>query len=386
MVKTTMGRTSRPYEEVAARCPSMRDEAATGPERNDDAGRTLNGSPASGVHELFQAAELERMGLLPASGAAHVGTLFVGDGLHASGWYHAWAGDGFTVVTCDFTILVDTLFSIDTRRYLTVRGSAPAAGACSKHAATPNNAVAIAYIETREGWVSTPVLAGTRFTYTEVEYFDEALRAAFARLGWESVKEISSLLANMHGNVGWAPGVLLSLEKIGHADPTGSGTPLIYEGAAKLLLGSLVQTAATVLPADRRARTGILAAIELAGTHLREGASQEEAAAAAGMGLTTFKRLFRQTTGSSWAAYLAMRRMREARLLLACGVTVEHAARAVGYRSATSFSAAFARSCGMSPSRWRDANRMDVARVSDVAGCDTSSMRMKTVRAPSERR
>lgn len=114
MVKTTMGRTSRPYEEVAARCPSMRDEAATGPERNDDAGRTLNGSPASGVHELFQAAELERMGLLPASSAAHVGTLFVGDGLHASGWYHAWAGDGFTVVTCDFTILVD-MFSASTR-------------------------------------------------------------------------------------------------------------------------------------------------------------------------------------------------------------------------------------------------------------------------------
>lgn len=384
MVKTTMGRTSRPYEEVAARCPSMRDEAATGPEQSDDAGRTLNGSPASGVHELFQAAELERMGLLPASGAAHVGTLFVGDGLHASGWYHAWDGDGFTVVTCDFTILVDTLFSIDTRRYLTVRGSAPAAGACSKHAGTPNNAVAIAYIETREGWVSTPVLAGTRFTYTEVEYFDEALRAAFARLGWESVKEISSLLADMHGNVGWAPGVLLALEEIGHADPTGSGTPLIYEGAAKLLLGSLVQTAATLLPADRRACTGILAAIELAGTRLREGASQEEAADAAGMGLTTFKRLFRQTTGSSWAAYLAMRRMREARLLLACGATVEHAARAVGYRSATSFSAAFARSCGMSPSRWRDANRMDVARVSDVAGCNTPSMRMKTVRAPSE--
>ena len=52
----------------------------------------------------------------------------------------------------------------------------------------------------------------------------------------------------------------------------------------------------------------------------------QEAAAAAGMGLTTFKRLFRQTTGSSWAAYLTARRMREAQRLLAVGSTVEEAA------------------------------------------------------------
>ncbi len=83
------------------------------------------------------------------------------------------------------------------------------------------------------------------------------------------------------------------------------------------------------------------------------------------MGLTAFKRLFRQATGSSWAAYLAKRRMREAKRLLAGGATVEHTAHAVGYRSPTSFSAAFTRAYGSSPSRWRAASRMDVAHVDE---------------------
>lgn len=342
MVTTTAARIARPIEEVG--------------------------------DELFQAAELERMGLLPARDTGHAGTLFVGDGARAAGWYHAWAGDSFTVVTCDFTILVDTLFGIDTRRYLTVRGPAPsgrdtaAANARPADASPPAKAgpAAIAYIETREGWVTTPVPAGAHFSYTEVEYFDSALRTAFAGLGWGSVEKISALLASLRGSVSWAPGVLLALDEIGRADPMGTGTPLIYEGAAKMLLGALVQTAATALPADRRACAGILAAIDLANARWREGPSQAEAAAMAGMGLTTFKKLFREATGSSWSAYLTARRMDEAKQLLAGGTTVEHTAHAVGYRSPMSFSAAFARTVGMPPRQRRAASRIDVARVADV--------------------
>ena len=101
----------------------------------------------NGEGELFQAAELERMGLLPAGDDRGAGELFVGDGVRAEGWYRAWAGVDLTVVTCDFTILVDTLFAIDTRRYLTVRGQAPGAGGD----AVASGPMAIAYIETREG-------------------------------------------------------------------------------------------------------------------------------------------------------------------------------------------------------------------------------------------
>lgn len=221
----------------------------------------------------------------------------------------------------------------------------------------------IAYVETREGWVTTPVPAGTRFAYAEVEYFDDALRRAFAGLGWSAVEGVSSLLADMHGGVGWSSGVLHALGEIARSDPAGPGTPLIYEGAATMLLGSLVQAAAKALPTERSDRAGILAAIELAGARLREGASQEEAARVAGMGLTKFKRLFRQAMGSSWGAYLTERRMSEARRLLAGGAPVEQAALAVGYRSPTSFSSAFSRAFGMPPGRWRDASRVDVAHV-----------------------
>ena len=153
---------------------------------------------------LFQAEELERMGLLPAGDDRGAGELFVGDGVRAEGWYRAWAGDGLTVVTCDFTILVDTLFAIDTRRYLTVRGQTPEVGGD----AGASGPMAIAYIETREGWVTTPVPASSHFAYAEVEYFEDALRDAFAELEWNSIGEASSLLTEMRHDVGWAPGVL----------------------------------------------------------------------------------------------------------------------------------------------------------------------------------
>ena len=300
--------------------------------------------------KLFQAEELEHMGLLPAGNDRGAGELFVGDGVRAEGWYRAWAGDGLTVVTCDFTILVDTLFAIDTRRYLTVRGQTPEVGGD----AGASGPMAIAYIETREGWVSTPVPAGSHFAYAEVEYFEGALRDAFAELEWNSIGEASSLLAEMRHDVGWAPGVLSALDEISGVDPAVPGAALVYEGAAKVLLGSLVGTVAASLPESRDDRVGVLAAVELANTRWREGASQEEAASAAGMGLTKFKRLFQHTTGSTWSAYLTARRMREARVLLASGKAVAETARKVGYRSPTSFSAAFSRAYGMSPQLFKE--------------------------------
>ena len=235
--------------------------------------------------------------------------------------------------------------------------------------------MAIAYIETREGWVTTPVPAGSHFAYAEVEYFEGALRGAFAELGWRSIEGLSSLLAETRHSVGWAPGVLSALGEISDVDPAVPGATLVYEGAAKVLLGSLVGTAAAALPREGDARTGILAAIELANARWREGASQEEAASAAGMGITKFKLLFRRATGSSWSAFISARRMREARTLLLAGGGVAEVAREVGYRSPTSFSAAFARMHGLSPARWRDAARAEVERVDICEGASPGQTR-----------
>ena len=130
-----------------------------------------------------------------------------------------------------------------------------------------------------------------------------------------------------------------------------------------MLLGSLVGTAAAALPKDRRARVGILAAIDLANARWRDGASQKEAASVAGMGLTRFKNLFKQATGSSCAVFLTARRMREARTLLLGGRGVAETAREIGYRSPTSFSAAFAKAFGVSPSQFKDRSAMAAVNV-----------------------
>ncbi len=66
-----------------------------------------------------------------------------------------------------------------------------------------------------------------------------------------------------------------------------------------MLLGSLVGTAVAALPGDRRARVGILAAMELANSRWRDGASQEEAASVAGMGVARLKSLFKQATAGT---------------------------------------------------------------------------------------
>ena len=85
------------------------------------------------------------------------------------------------------------------------------------------------------------------------------------------------------------------------------------------------------------------------------------------MGLTKFKRAFRQATGYPWAAYLTAQRMREAKALLASGKSVAETAAEVGYRSPTSFSAAFAKEVGVSPQRFKGRSGVAVASVGGEA-------------------
>lgn len=64
----------------------------------------------------------------------------------------------------------------------------------------------------------------------------------------------------------------------------------------------------------------------------------------------------------------ATRIMREARTLLLAGRGVAEVAQEVGYRSSTSFSAAFARMHGLPPARWRDAAKAEVEQVGPHEG------------------
>ncbi|BFO16969.1 hypothetical protein SHKM778_33570 [Streptomyces sp. KM77-8] len=76
-------------------------------------------------------------------------------------------------------------------------------------------------------------------------------------------------------------------------------------------------------------------------------------AAALGCGARTITRAFQSGTGTSFARWAASVRARHAVRLPALGFEVDVVADAVGHRSASAFGAAFRRTTGMTPGRFR---------------------------------
>ena len=90
-----------------------------------------------------------------------------------------------------------------------------------------------------------------------------------------------------------------------------------------------------------------------AAANLRERSTIECVARSCGMSPTTFKAVFRHLYGEPFARHLFRLRMDRAEELLAKGGTVIEAAEAVGYESASKFTAAFKRTFGETPSSYR---------------------------------
>ncbi|MFS8202782.1 AraC family transcriptional regulator [Streptomyces sp. CWNU-52B] len=76
-------------------------------------------------------------------------------------------------------------------------------------------------------------------------------------------------------------------------------------------------------------------------------------AASLGCSARTLTRAFRAETGTSFARWVAAVRAQHAVQLLSLGCEVDMVADAVGYRSASAFGAAFRRTTGMTPGRFR---------------------------------
>ncbi|GGW36703.1 helix-turn-helix transcriptional regulator [Streptomyces griseoloalbus] len=76
-------------------------------------------------------------------------------------------------------------------------------------------------------------------------------------------------------------------------------------------------------------------------------------AASLGCSARTLTRAFRTETGTSFARWVASVRAQHAVQLLSLGREVDVVAEAVGYRSASAFGAAFRRTTGMTPGRFR---------------------------------
>lgn len=77
------------------------------------------------------------------------------------------------------------------------------------------------------------------------------------------------------------------------------------------------------------------------------------------VGKTRLCEVFREQIGSCVAAYLRDKRMCEARMLLeTTDMKAAEIADAVGYAHQSSFTGAFRKACGCSPSQWRKEYRM----------------------------
>ncbi|MDL2060053.1 AraC family transcriptional regulator [Mesosutterella sp. AGMB02718] len=137
-------------------------------------------------------------------------------------------------------------------------------------------------------------------------------------------------------------------------------------------LGALLLLWAELLPElSRRARAGgkraassarasrcAAAMIDFIEAHAGEPLKLSAVARAANLSESEARRVFTRTTGESPMAYLRRRRLeRAAALLEQPGLSVEEAAAACGFSSASYFVRAFRKEKGLPPLRWRRAGR-----------------------------
>lgn len=104
-----------------------------------------------------------------------------------------------------------------------------------------------------------------------------------------------------------------------------------------------------------RHRDKALAARDYLDSHFQDPPTIVELSRIVGTNEFTLKRAFKDVIGTTIFAYVSHRRMERAKLLLQQGMSVSSAAQNVGYECVRSFSAAFRRQTGYSPSAVRRA-------------------------------
>ncbi len=103
------------------------------------------------------------------------------------------------------------------------------------------------------------------------------------------------------------------------------------------------------MPSDRR----LIRACRLITENVANAADLDGAAAAACMSRRAFTRLFRHETGMSFAVWRQQVRLMEALSMIEDGRSITATAYEIGYASPSAFSAAFQRTFGVSPSKYR---------------------------------
>ncbi|MDM8289673.1 hypothetical protein QUW41_10230 [Slackia piriformis] len=193
---------------------------------------TMFSHAAQAAAETF-AASLEPIGLVLADGWNGEGSLFEGDGRRCEGWYWAWeARRFFSVVCCDFTLKEPLPFCFDSGGYFAVRRE--------RHGLLPQASVS-AFLETTPKTSSVLLPKGARFSYTEIEYYDEYCRSVFGERIDKALKPLATSLKGLRNQASWDPEIAEMLGKITPREIPGPEAGLLYSGIANLVMARLLK-------------------------------------------------------------------------------------------------------------------------------------------------
>ena len=301
---------------------------------------------AQAAWETF-AAPLETIGLVLADGWNGEGSLFEGDGSRCEGWYWAWeARRSFSVVCCDFTLKERLPFCFDSGGYFAVRRE--------RHGLLPQASVS-AFLETTPKTSSVLLPKGARFSYTEIEYYDEYCRSVFGERIDKALKPLATSLKGLRNQASWDPEIAEMLGKITPRDIPGPEAGLLYSGIANLVMARLLKMRESLCKGmAEQDRLSIMEVVSYIESNLGGMIRQKNLLEIANMGSTKFKKAFKQVTGLTVTEFVSSERIELAKRLLASqDMSIEEIAHRCGYERATSFSALFTKLVGVSPRTWR---------------------------------
>ena len=224
---------------------------------------------------------LGRIGLRREPGDASAGALYQGDGVLSSGWYWAWSHrQEFVVVACDFTLLERLPFRIDVERYFAVRRESSGM--------LPRASVS-AFMETLPRTSTIVLPKGVRFSYVEVEYYDDYCEAVFGGDVGRALSPLASCLGELKGAASWDPDIEGMLAGIGPGMASGVGGALALSSLADGLMSKLVgmreRIGGGVSAQDRRS---ILECVDFVRREIGSAIRQEDLTGVAKMGPTKF--------------------------------------------------------------------------------------------------
>lgn len=193
---------------------------------------TMFSHAAQAAAETF-AASLEPIGLVLADGWNGEGALFEGDGCRCEGWYWAWeARRFFSVVCCDFTLKEPLPFCFDSGGYFAVRRE--------RHGLMPQSSVS-AFLEAKPKTSSILLPKEARFSYTEIEYYDEYCQSVFGERIDKALKPLATSLKGLRNQASWDPEIAEMLGEITPREIPGPEASLLYSGIANLVDGKAAQ-------------------------------------------------------------------------------------------------------------------------------------------------